>query len=1156
MDIRKTLGYNGDKKSSILEDEMLQEYVNFRLISLGLNARNENLPIIQIAEPLLSSANDLRRLLPNYNCPADQRIIDFCECYFADLPTTEKHAWIPRNTFISDRHGVSRILSLPPNGDEFHSEHVDSYRVYQGILHNPKIDKRTTKDVFHIVEGELGVPADKIEVPKLAFARMLAHACHPPKNILELPFTSTQQKKAYTFVSGYLKPIICPKIPDYCCEKRMEIRFFVPGSLVNFLDMVESIFGTAGSPTSPENDPAMDPETWTGHSGCIIVAPHLTNLTKKELGLPHSSEATERQRRERMCWERDDERYHGGKPFKVMVRNKSGVIISIIADSYNGYGKKEIKTQMSYSANLFGLCEEEHSGGALANPRYNLGDDFQMDYIEKSNQTMAFLVKYYDRQIDFQREGYGIDRQFPNIIYVPGDAHFSKLDQTVTWQSNGSTNQLRIVPNWTYVLSNGYQVELKKDPRSHQWQLIGTVAEGVFCHKPSTVSGGGKSEISKPVNDNIVAGSSVIRDFENDCATVETILQMDFSNRFKNYDKKTLKILDRRRSLGSVVKMFQRSEEQTDEYNHWLQTIPASIKEFIYILKLHYRESWGKDWKKYFSVDLINGVAGHELKYLNQKIMVRYLRVGLRSDHSWNLFSLREDFCASRKISMEDDITASVTVPVAPLKNLQKPYHSVKFVENCEYRLYQRPDDAIDPGYDHEAEYEMTMPNSFICNYQPLIKHDVQKIVEDSIKFSQYTPVMQKFLEQFLRDERAPKYVVCPSHQRLMPNGKLSSNMRYLQDRKDITDRRLMHITETCMRLARGISPDQPLYYAADAVIAGRRNNGPEDGIQPLSVHNPLHYFELPELFMEFASNMTGKSPSTTGAGLEGAMTKAPFNALSQIIDLNNAFLSFVVSGYEGYISSAGVVGPNVKVGHDISYIIPEIFSRMKPEERDPKFLIANGYLERCCDFEYGGKKVEASRLGYRINKKFTVTFLGRILTAPEAVFSEEMLRPEKQNMEIFAGSMANIVDAHQRAALQFFEDGSIYYACPPIRALLHIMAHGDYEGMRRDSPEFRRLFDRTIVMESDWYQERLLTCQTIHVHHLRRCVHHMKAFAKKEYNREYARTMSIRKRIEHCQQRLEYVSSDCYLKDLQGTIGADPMILTKSETPIDSQFS
>ena len=44
---------------------------------------------------------------------------------------------------------------------------------------------------------------------------------------------------------------------------------------------------------------------------------------------------------------------------------------------------------------------------------------------------------------------------------------------------------------------------------------------------------------------------------------------------------------------------------------------------------------------------------------------------------------------------------------------------------------------------------------------------------------------------------------------------------------------------------------------------------------------------QVPELFMEFISSMTGKSPSTTGAGSEGALTKGPFNAMPAIIDSN-----------------------------------------------------------------------------------------------------------------------------------------------------------------------------------------------------------------------------------------------------------------------------
>jgi len=56
----------------------------------------------------------------------------------------------------------------------------------------------------------------------------------------------------------------------------------------------------------------------------------------------------------------------------------------------------------------------------------------------------------------------------------------------------------------------------------------------------------------------------------------------------------------------------------------------------------------------------------------------------------------------------------------------------------------------------------------------------------------------------------------------------------------------------------------QPFYTPVNAVLPGRRNNPPEEKLRSLAVFNPIHYFELPELFMEFICSMTGKSPSTT----------------------------------------------------------------------------------------------------------------------------------------------------------------------------------------------------------------------------------------------------------------------------------------------------
>ena len=68
---------------------------------------------------------------------------------------------------------MARTLSLPAKGDHFSSEIIDSYRIQQGVLHNPKSDRRTTKGVFHVTEGGLPIPDDKKAVPKLAAARSL-----------------------------------------------------------------------------------------------------------------------------------------------------------------------------------------------------------------------------------------------------------------------------------------------------------------------------------------------------------------------------------------------------------------------------------------------------------------------------------------------------------------------------------------------------------------------------------------------------------------------------------------------------------------------------------------------------------------------------------------------------------------------------------------------------------------------------------------------------------------------------------------------------------------------------------------------------------------------------------------------------------------------
>jgi hypothetical protein len=386
-------------------------------------------------------------------------------------------------------------------------------------------------------------------------------------------------------------------------------------------------------------------------------------------------------------------------------------------------------------------------------------------------------------------------------------------------------------------------------------------------------------------------------------------------------------------------------------------------------------------------------------------------------------------------------------------------------------------------------------------------------------------------------------YFVSSCHRRIV-DGKPSNNPRYLQKRPDLANARDTHLAEMAARLQRRIPLDAPLYTPVNAVMPGRRNNPPDPAshLRSLAVFNPIHYLELPELFMEFISSMTGKSPSTTGAGSEGAMTKGPFNALPPILDLNAALLSCALTGYDAFISAAGYIGPKVRVDHDVSLLIPEVWCRMTPAERQPAFLIDNGYLEKCDDFDFAGRRVLAGRLGWRITANFVRAFFGRVFNYPHAVFTEEILRPEKQDPAVFADGMDNIVTTHRQSAASYFADGSVEMACPPLKCLLHIMAYGGHEGRDEKHPEIRALFTRENILASDWYAARLAAKQQ---HDLRLWHGHatyLQNFLLKKNYEEEAGRLGLAAKLESAWETYHKVKSPDYLAGLRGTIGLQPL--------------
>jgi hypothetical protein len=1150
-ELQRALGWDRSTLADPAERERLRQHIALKLAAAGIYSSDADQPLANFSKGMLENLREKNRLLSDYRTPINGRIEDFLNDYFSDLEL-ESPLRIPNNSLVLDRHGMARELSLPADGDSFTNKLVDSRRVKNGIVNNPFHDRRTTAGTFHIVEGGLPIPGDKRAVPKIAFARMLQAAIDPPEDMMQLPYLSESSKPAATWVSLLMRPLVCPEVPGVNPAQTLETRYFVPGSLVSNLDFVESIFGNAGDPLVPANDAALDVVGWSGHTGCVILAPHLTSLKKKDLGLPHIDDATDRQKQDSMCWSDADECYNDGTPFKLTCRDERGVVITLIADNYYGYCKKEVKTQISYAANLMGGVEEEHAGGALAFASYSLGNEFKVNSRRYNQRTFADVARDYASFIDVKPAGYGVDKKWPSVIYIPEDARASLDDRCIEWkQADGTAQRIPLSPEEVYIAPSGYQLRLEKHAAAPSWRLVGTVGEGIFCHKPCTVSGGGKSEISKSLRDYMLYGPIFVVDRERDFAFLDDVFAKDYQNRWRaDYNDKPVyadegsrTFLDPERSLGSCIKMLATSVDFSDEYNDWLASIPEHIFSMAFIIKRFTRSGMEDSWRDHFGVDIVNGSPGHELKLGDRSLVGTYLRVGL-SDARWRTFKLRQDFIAAAKVQMEDDISASTVIPAGQVEERGPAVaaaDSYKFVSNCEYRLFQRPDDAVHRGLDKQTELDISRPGNFISNFEPLTAQQARDMVDDVIGFSEFTQPMQDLIRDASQTEG---FVASSDHPRLM-NGVPTKNPRYLQDRPDMVRARETYIAQRGMRLFRALPLDKPVHVPVGAILSGRRNNPPakDQGIRSLAVYSPLHYQELPELMMDYICSLTGKSPSTTGAGSEGALTKGPFNMLMTTVDLNASLVAMILTDLGGFSTPAGHVGPDFEVGHDISLLIPEVWCRMGPQERDPNNLIAERMLEKIEDFDHNGQKILASRLGYRMAPRFLTNYMSRVFDNPSKVFPDEILKPELQDLDSFADGILHICEAQERVAKQYLEDGSLQLACPPLQALLSIMATGHWNGLTIDSDEVRQMFTRDYLLASDWYRDRLVHKQQHDIKLWQRKLDGIETCLANPAQAQVVADLDLVTARDYAANQLAKVETPAYLEELVGTLGVDPML-------------
>ena len=139
MEVAERPGSGGSDPSQLVHD------VNLKLAALGCAPVESHTDehFQEVARAILSHRTE-PEVQDTSLAPVDSRIQAYLDRTFG--PNAAK---LPIKTLVLDKAGLARALSIPFGGHEFASSILNSYRVRQGVLHNPRSDRRTTQGIFH-----------------------------------------------------------------------------------------------------------------------------------------------------------------------------------------------------------------------------------------------------------------------------------------------------------------------------------------------------------------------------------------------------------------------------------------------------------------------------------------------------------------------------------------------------------------------------------------------------------------------------------------------------------------------------------------------------------------------------------------------------------------------------------------------------------------------------------------------------------------------------------------------------------------------------------------------------------------------------------------------------------------------------------------------
>jgi len=166
--------------------------------------------------------------------------------------------------FILDRPALAAELSLPFDGDRFESRYLTSYRVRQGVLHNPGKGSPHHRGRVPYRRRRSADPLGQEGGARATFAALMRAALNAPDDLLRLPYRQPAGGSAPLGVAA-AAAAVSPAVPGGPREVDGNPVFRARGLVAN-LDFVDASSAMPAPLSAGERTPASTWQAGAGHT--------------------------------------------------------------------------------------------------------------------------------------------------------------------------------------------------------------------------------------------------------------------------------------------------------------------------------------------------------------------------------------------------------------------------------------------------------------------------------------------------------------------------------------------------------------------------------------------------------------------------------------------------------------------------------------------------------------------------------------------------------------------------------------------------------------------------------------------------------------------------------------------------------------------------